>query len=99
MKSLKIREIVKRVYNNVEIALWAMLLAVVIYFIAFIIPKIPEIHARSERIRVEEIAAENASFCEKLNLKRGTDKYNQCLLDLGQFRLNVENRIENESEF
>ena len=42
---------------------------------------------------MQEIATENEAFCEKLDLKRGTSKYNQCLLDIGQFRLKVENRV------
>jgi hypothetical protein len=99
MKSFKSQEIVGRIYDNVEIASWAMLLAFVIYFIAFVIPKAPEIQARGERIRAQEIAAEDSSFCEKLGLKQGTDKYNQCLLDVGAFRLKVEKRIEDENEF
>ena len=42
---------------------------------------------------MQEFAAENAAFCEKVDLKRGTNKYNQCLLDTGQFRLNAEKRV------
>jgi hypothetical protein len=98
MKSSKIWKIVGRTYDSVEIALWAMLLAFVMYFVAFIVPKVPEIQARGERIRAEEIAEENASFCEKLGTKRGTEKYNQCLLDVGAFRLKVEKRITDEDE-
>jgi hypothetical protein len=90
MKSFKTREIVSHVYDNVEIALWAMLLAFVIYFVAFILPKLPEIQAQQERIRLEEIAVENASLCEELGTKRGTDKYTQCLLAVGAFRAKVE---------
>lgn len=75
-----------------------MLLAFVMYFVAFIVPKVPEIQAREERVRTEEIAAENASFCEKLGTKRGTEKYNQCLLDVEAFRLKVEKRITDENE-
>ena len=91
--SPKTREIVSRVYDHVEIALWAILLAFVIYFIAFVMPNVSETQAQREIIRVEEIAAENAAFCEKLDMKRGTDKYNQCLLVIGQFRLNAEKRV------
>ena len=67
-----------------------MLLAFVIYFVAFILPKLPEIQAQQERIRVEEIAVENASLCEELGTKRGTDKHSQCLLAVGAFRAKVE---------
>ena len=41
-------EKVGRLYDNVEAALWATLLAFVIYSIVFIIPKVPDIRARSE---------------------------------------------------
>jgi hypothetical protein len=91
--SPKMREVASRVYHQVEIALWAILLAFVIYFIAFEMPNVSETQAQREIIRVQEIAAENAAFCEKLDMKRGTDKYNQCLLDIGQFRLNAEKRV------
>ena len=99
MNSSKARELVSRIYDNVEIVLWAMLLAFVVYFVAFILPKVPEIQAQGERIQAEEIAAENASFCETLGTIRGTEKYNQCLLDVGAFRVKVENRINDQNEF
>jgi hypothetical protein len=94
--SRKIREIASRVYDNIEIAMWAMLFAFVIYVITFVLPKLPEIQAQRTRVRVEEIGAENASLCEKLSIKRGIEKYNQCLLDVGEFRSKVEKRANDE---
>ena len=91
--SPKTREIASRVYDHIEVAPWAILFAFVIYFIAFVMPNVSETQAQREIIRVQEIAAENAAFCEKFDLKRGTNKYNQCLLDIGQFRLNAEKRV------
>jgi hypothetical protein len=58
-------EKVGRLYDNAEAALWATLLAFVIYSIVFIIPKVPDIRARSESVRAQEIAAENEFYCEK----------------------------------
>jgi hypothetical protein len=84
--SPKTREIVSRVYDHVEVALWAILFA-------FVMPQVSETQAQRQIIRVQEIVAENEAFCEKLDLKRGTSKYNQCLLDIGQFRLNAEKRV------
>ena len=97
MKPTRIREIVSHVYDNVELALWATLIAFVIYFITFTFPKMPEIQAQNARIRAEKIAAENTSLCEKLSIKRGTDGYDQCLLDVGEFRWKVEKRIYDET--
>ena len=70
-----------------------MLLAFVIYFVGFILPKLPEIQAQQERIRIQEIAVENASLCEELGTKRETDKYSQCLLAVGAFRARVEKHL------
>jgi hypothetical protein len=93
MKSNKVWEIVTRLSDNAEAFFWAILLAGVIYSIVFIIPTVSETQKQREIIRVQEITAENAAFCEKLDIKRGADKYNQCLLDIGQFRLKVEKHV------
>jgi hypothetical protein len=99
MNPNKIWKLVSRIYDNVENALWAALFAFVIYFIAFDVPNLPERWARAERIRAQEIATENARYCEKIGLKAGTQKHEQCLLYLGEFRLKVETRITDEYDF
>ena len=99
MKSKNIWEMVGQIYDNVEMGLWALLTAGVIFFCAFIAPKLPAYWARAQRIRVQEIAAENAYYCEKLGMKAGTPKFSQCLLYLGEFRQKVENRLADEIEF
>ena len=91
-------EKIGRLYDNVEAALWATLLAFVIYSIVFIIPKVPDIRARNESVRAQEIAAENELYCEKFGMKLGTERHNQCLFDLGEFRAKVEQRIYDQSE-
>jgi hypothetical protein len=45
---------------------------------------------------VQEINAENAGLCEKLSIKHGSDRYNQCLLHVGEFRGKVEKRAYDE---
>ena len=99
MKSTQIWKTVGRVYDDVESALWAILLAFVIYFIAAIAPRLPEIRAENLKIRSDEISVENASYCEKLGMKDDAQKYRQCLLTLGDFRLKVEQRVDQENEF
>ena len=89
----KLREIAGQVQNNIESALCAILFSLTIYFIAFIMPNASRTQTEMQRIRLLEIAAEEGKFCEKLDMKRGTDKYNQCLLNIGQFRLNAEKRV------
>jgi hypothetical protein len=96
-ETIMLWEKVGRLYDYVEAALWATLLAFVLYFTVFIIPKLPEIRSRNERVRVQEIAAENELYCAKLGMKLGTENHNRCLLDLGEFRMNVEKRMRDES--
>jgi hypothetical protein len=99
MKADKIWNTVARVPENVETALWALLVTSVLFFIAFVMPRLPEIRAEIARTRAQEIAAENAKYCQELGMKAGTRMYSQCLLTLGDFRLKVEQRISNEMEF
>ena len=44
-----ILELIGRIYDNVEIALWSMMLSFVIYFFVFIVPKLPEIRGNLEQ--------------------------------------------------
>ena len=90
--STKFWEVARRIHHNVEVALWAALFAVVMYLTIFWFPQLPEIYARQAIIRNQEISAENTSLCEKFGIKHGNDRYNQCLLDVGEFRLKVEKR-------
>ena len=99
MNSNRIWELVSRIYDNVETALWATLLAFVIYFVVFEVPNLPAYWAGVERVRAQEIAAENSHYCDMIGLKAGTQKHEQCVLYLGEFRLKVEKRIADENEF
>jgi hypothetical protein len=99
MTSTQIWKIVGRVYDDVESALWAILFAFVIYFIIFIVPRLSEIRAQNLKHLSDEIAAENASYCAKLGMKDDAQKYRQCLMKLGDFRLKVEKRVDQQYEF
>jgi hypothetical protein len=98
MKSNKILELFSHVYDNVHAALWAILLAFVIYLGLFVIPMLPSIREQYQRVRAQEIADENALYCNKLNMKVRTQAYKECLLVLGDFRLKVEQRIFSEND-
>jgi hypothetical protein len=99
MKSYKILDIVGRVYDNVEIALWAILLAFVVFMAVFVVPMLPKLRAQYQQARAQQIAEETALYCQKLNVKAGTQGYGHCLLVLGEFRHKVEQRIYSESAF
>lgn len=98
MKSNKIWELISHVYDNAEIALWAIGLASIVYMGVFVIPRISSLREQYLRVRAQQIADENALYCNKLNMKAGTQAYNECLLVLGDFRLKVEQRISSEND-
>ena len=98
MKSNRVWELISHVYDNVHAALWATLLAFVIYLGIFVIPMMPRIQEQYQRVRAQEIADENALYCKKLNMKVGTQAFNECLLVLGDFRLKVEQHISNDND-
>jgi len=98
MKPKKGWVLISRLYDNVNAALWAISLTVLIYFAIFVIPMLPSIRDEYQRLRGQEIADENAVYCKKLDLKVGAVAYNECLLILGDFRVKVEQRIYNDGE-
>jgi len=59
--AMNTKEKVRRVYDNVEAALWATLLAFVVYFIVFTLPNMRKISEQNEIAQVQEMAAEKAS--------------------------------------
>ncbi len=99
MKSKTLWKAAGRVYDNVEAALWTLLIVFLIYFFVFVMPKLLELWARNEAIRVLEISSEDGSYCARLGLDRSAESYPQCLLVLGEFRAKVEKRITAEESF
>jgi hypothetical protein len=85
--------------RTVETGLWAILVAALIFFCAFVVPTLPAYWARAQIIRIQQIEAENAYYCEKLEMNAGTPKHSQCLLYLGEFRQKVGNRFADENQF
>ncbi len=93
----KTREFVIRITDNVRAALWAALVAFVLYFVVVVAPKIPENRAKAESQRVLEISAENNFYCEKWGMGPRTQAHSQCILDLQAFRAKVEQRFINDA--
>lgn len=99
MKKNNLRQIIVRAYDIVESALWALLAATAIYFGVFILPNIPSIRAQIVDARAKEVAAEQAYYCDRLGMPIAAQKYNECLLVLGEFRKRVERQVDQEYDF
>jgi hypothetical protein len=96
MNSNKLLAVASRLYVDVEIGLWAALLAFVLFFAAVIAPAMPEARAHAELLRVQEIAAEHDYYCGKFGMPEGNPRHAQCVLDLGAFRAKIEKRFADE---
>ncbi len=96
MDSSKTMIVVRKVYDNVECALWAVLLSFVIYFVTCIAPKLPEMARRAESLRALQTAAENRAYCEKWGMTPGTREHALCTMDLRQLRKQIESDFAEE---
>jgi len=99
MKSDATLATVQSIYDNVHLALWATLAAFVLFFLAFIAPRLPEAAARAERLRIQEISQENEDYCAKWQMGRGTKMHDQCILDLQELRWKAQNRFADQLDF
>ena len=91
--------IAQSIYDYVHLALWATLAALVLFFLAFTVPRLPTAAARAERLRIEEISQENEDYCAKWQMGLGIKMHNQCILDLQEFRWKVQNRFADQLDF
>ena len=99
MKSNGTLAIVQSIYDYVHLALWATLAAFVVFFLAFIAPRLPEAVARAERLRIQEISQENEDYCAKWQMGLGTKMHGQCLLDLQELRWKIQKRFADMLDF
>ncbi len=99
MRSTKASAVPSRAHEHVQTALWAGLFAFIGWFAIFTAPGMPARQADYQTQRALELATENAQVCAKLNFVHGSRGYDRCMLDIGEFRLNVERRLVQETEF
>jgi nitric oxide reductase large subunit len=99
MKSNGTLALVQSIYDHVHLALWASLVALVLFFVAFTVPKLPEAAARAERLRVQKIAQENEGYCAKWQMGLWTKMHDQCISDLQELRWKTENRFADRFDF
>jgi hypothetical protein len=99
MKSNSTLTLVQSIYDFVHLALWATLAAFVVFFLAFIAPKLPEVAARAEALRIHEIAQENEGYCTKWQMGLGTKMHDQCILDLQELRWKIQDRLADQLDF
>jgi hypothetical protein len=98
MYSNKNSTFIRRVYDTVNMALWALAIGAVV-FLFLHIPQMREARAIAEAQRVQEIAEENKRYCQKWGMQAGTHEHLICTMDLDAIRAKVEQRIADDINF
>jgi hypothetical protein len=99
LKSNGTLALVQSIYDHVHLALWAILTAFVVFFLAFIAPRLPEAVARAEALRIMEISQENEGYCAKWQMGPGTKMHDECIFDLQELRAKIEKRLADQLDF
>jgi hypothetical protein len=89
----------RKIYDEIHMALWASLVAFVAWFLLFAAPKLPEARAEAEAARMHEIAGEQDLCCGRLGMGPQTPDYQRCISYLQEYRARVERRLADETEF
>ena len=91
--------LVQSIYDYVHLALWTTLAAFVVFFLAFIAPRLPEAATRAEALRIQEIAQENEGYCAKWQMGLGTKMHDLCILDLQELRSKIQDHLADWFDF
>ena len=95
-KPTRLSSTIVKIYDTTHAALWSVGIAAVIFYCAFVLPRMP-VRAEVEAKRIQTIAAENKFYCEKWHFAAGTHEHSLCVLDLNELRAKIEQRqIEGE---
>jgi hypothetical protein len=89
---------IRRVYDTVHMALWALLVAGAAFLLLHI-PQMRDARAIAEAKRALEISQENNRYCEKWGMPAGTHEHIICTMDLDAIRAEVERRLVEENQF
>ena len=99
MLSPRTWNVVHRVYDGVNAALWGLLCAGVVYFAVVVLPQFPTLQARAEAQALLDLAAENRFYCEKWGMAPGSESYERCAIDLQDIRAKAEQRVAEAVDF
>ena len=92
-------KLIGRVYDEINIALWAGLLSFLLFFSIVLLPQLKEGRSAYEARLAGEISSESDFYCRRFMFAPGTNAYRSCLDDLGRLRTSVEKRIAADLAF
>ena len=90
------RELIIKLYDTVQLALWSGLVAFVIWFCVLVLPRMPLLQAEAQTKLTLDLAAENRHYCTKWGFAPGTHQHTACVLDLKELRAKTYQRVSAE---
>jgi hypothetical protein len=87
--------LVRKIYDTVRAALWALVAAWVVMFVIDF-PRIVDAQRVAQRQLLQEISDENRFYCEKWGMKIGTHEHTLCTLDLQEIRAREGARVASD---
>jgi hypothetical protein len=88
--------LISSIYDTVHLALWSLLIAFVIFFCVFTLPRLPQLRAHMQAERILRLQAENDAYCKKWGFALGTQKHEACILDLQELRAEIDQRASDD---
>jgi len=89
---------VRAIYDEINLALWAIGVALLFFVVIVVLPKMPELQARAELHRAQQVDAENDWYCARWHMGPMSPMHEQCIMDLQQLRTSIENRLAEEND-
>jgi hypothetical protein len=89
--------VVRAIYDEINLALWAIAAALSIYVVFVVLPKAPELRARADLGRTQQVSAENEWYCQRWHMGPMSPMHERCIMDLQQLRTSIESRIADDS--
>jgi len=90
--------VIRRVHNELNVALWAVGVAGMVYLLLHI-PEMQDARARADAQLAQQISNENKLYCEKWGMPVRTHEHVICTMDLVRIRQETEERIADAMNF
>jgi hypothetical protein len=91
--------LLRRIYADINAALWSALAAGIFLFAVVTLPHIKENAAAYRMAQDADVSAENDLYCRRWKFIVGTAAYRSCLDDLNALRASIEKRLAEQDEF
>lgn len=95
MAGSRAKTTVRRIYDQVNLALWAGLVGFAIFCAFVIVPQMPRYRAEAARANAREQA--DALYCKRWGFAEGSAAYVRCMSDLLELRRSIERQLDDEA--